>query len=117
MLHKDLGATLLELKTTLEDIEHELAVGDVSRDILEDFKMAVDHVRLTTWAVLTQKQPDASRAMIAHFRLSRIAEMCRLVVGDVQDGVVTTRTAEVETFRAAAREALECVEEYVKPGK
>ena len=52
----DLSFRIRNLKGDLESIEAELAKGEAPPETLQDFKSAVDSVRLSVWAVLTAAQ-------------------------------------------------------------
>ncbi len=47
-----LAEQVKQLKQAFADLENEVPSGDFPRALLEDFQSAVDHVRMTVWALL-----------------------------------------------------------------
>lgn len=105
---KPLGQRLFEVKSALEELEKELAEGSMTPEDLEDFKGAVDHVRLSVWALMTAgwsdeyKGLDSPRAkqVIARFRLQRADDICRSALADLEAGAIPLDSAELGQFRA-----------------
>ncbi|MFQ5777942.1 MAG: hypothetical protein ACE5IP_08040 [Terriglobia bacterium] len=104
-----LAEEISQLKKSLAEMEARLASGDVPRSALEDFKMAVDHVRLSVWAVLAAGDADTSRVAeaVTRFRLMRTVEMCRQIVVDINSNEVTTATPELPFFHGTLKETLD----------
>ncbi len=113
MATEPLEARITKVRATLETIEKELAVGDLPDAGLASFKLALDHLRMTTWAALTVMQArrsgatvDPSRRM-AKFRVQRATEMCRGAMQDVEAGTIPADALEVAEFYAALADAAE----------
>jgi hypothetical protein len=106
MSQKSLPERVSEVKAVLEALEADLGEGSVPREGLEDFKMAVDHIRLSIWSILTASQSEDYKHIIARFRLSRAAEMCRHIVNDINDGIISGDLPELQSFYTAVHEAL-----------
>lgn len=112
-----LGTRVYQIKAELEEIEGELATGTVSRDVLGDFKMAVDHIRLSVWAILAAEQPDEQRGlpapnaktMLAEFRLARANEICRNVLADIDARAISADSPDVGRFLMTLQETTERV--------
>jgi EAL domain-containing protein (putative c-di-GMP-specific phosphodiesterase class I) len=91
---------LATLKAELGEIERDVVSAHASPGLLEDFKLALDHMRSSVWAVLDDSDPDARRRVVAHFRLIRIATMMREVLKDLQDGTITPLSPGFEEVRS-----------------
>jgi hypothetical protein len=57
-------------------------------------------VRTNIWAVFNPAEPEARRRVAAHFRLLRIADMCRQVLADLEDGTINAASPDFEDLRA-----------------
>ncbi len=94
------------LKEGLESIEHEIQDQVPDRDSLEDFKSAIDHVRISVWAILTNGGASATgRTVVATFRLKRATEICDQIISDLEAGAVQKESPELERFATKAQTA------------
>lgn len=91
---------LESIKTDLATIETEVLAADAPVRLLEEFKLTLDHVRTNIWAVFNPADPKARRRVVAHFRLLRMADMCRQVLADLEDGTITAASPDFEELRA-----------------
>jgi hypothetical protein len=100
--------TLLEqvaiLNATLKAIEGRLARGQVPVEGLEDFKSALDDMRLRLWGLLSAAGGDDYRGFQERFRIRRATEMCRGLSGDLRVGSVSGRHAELSGLHDVAAE-------------
>jgi hypothetical protein len=100
--------TLLEhvaiLNSTLTAIEVRLARGQAPVEGLEDFKSALDDMRLRFWGILSAAGGDDYRGFQERFRIRRATEMCRGLSGDLRVGSVSGRHAELSGLQDAAAE-------------
>jgi hypothetical protein len=98
--------TLLEqvaiLNATLKAIESRLARGQVPVEGLEDFKSALDDMRLRLWGLLSAAGGNDYRGFQERFRIRRATEMCRGLSGDLRVGSVSGRHAELSSLLDAA---------------
>ncbi len=80
-----LAEQVKQLKQTFADLENEVPSGDFPRALLEDFQSAVDHVRMTVWAVLAAPQTDPSElsATVIRTRMNRTEDMCCQIAQDI----------------------------------
>ncbi len=114
-----IGVRLYEVTVALEEIERELVAGGLARDGLEHFKMAVDHVRLSVWALLNAGQvdeasdPSETERVIARYRLNRVEGICRKVLMDIENGVITPDSPELERFRTTVQDTIEQVDRFI----
>ena len=92
------------LNSTLTAIEGRLARGPAPVEGLEDFKSALDDMRLRLWGLLSAARGDDYRGFQERFRIRRATEMCRGLSGDLRGGGVSGRHAELPGLHAAAGE-------------
>lgn len=97
---RTLTRRLESIKTELATIETEVLAADAPVRLLEEFKLTLDHVRTNVWAVFNPAEPEARRRVVAHFRLLRMADMCRQVLADLEDGTITVASPDFEALRA-----------------
>ena len=114
-----IGVRLYEVTVALEEIERELVAGGMAREGLEHFKMAVDHVRLSVWALLNAGQvdeasdPSETERVIARYRLNRVEGICRKVLMDIENGVIMPDSPELERFRTTVQDTIEQVDRFI----
>jgi hypothetical protein len=92
------------LNATLVGIEDRLVGGQVPVEALEDFKSALDDMRLRLWGLLSAAGGDDYRGFQERFRIRRATEMCRGLSGDLRVGGVSGRHAELSGLHDAAAE-------------
>jgi hypothetical protein len=97
------------LNTTLASIEGRLARGQTP-DGLEDFKSALDDMRLRLWGLLSAAGGDDYKGFQERFRIRRASEMCRGLSGDLRVGGVSGRHSELAGLNEAALELAKSVE-------
>jgi hypothetical protein len=103
MHHEPLSQRLSLVKHALAEVEAELVEADVCPDGLEDFKSALDHIRLSTWAVLTAVEAKNFQhsVVLARFRIARLMDMCRSIRSDIAGGLLTSSMPEYQSFCTA----------------
>ena len=94
-----LNERVSKLRSALETIEREVVVGAVSRDTLEEFKLAIDHIRISIWAMLTEQHSGGHEAIVARYRMKRVVEICRHLLLDIDTGLVSATEPELVEFR------------------
>jgi hypothetical protein len=99
------------LNSTLTTIEGRLARGPAPIDGLEDFKSALDDMRLRLWGLLSAAGSDDYRAFQERFRIRRATEMCRGLGGDLRAGGVSGRHAELPGLQAASAELANSIDQ------
>ena len=108
-----------ELGLALQGIERELGSGQVPVTVLEDFRTAIDHTRMTLWAVITAADAgelSVITAAIVRCRLGRIVEMCRRSMADMDSGALTSKTPELPVFKAVLEQTLARIEQMEASG-
>ena len=99
------------LNSTLGAIEVRLALGRAPVEGLEDFKSALDDVRLRLWGLLSAAGGDDYKGFQERFRIRRATEMNRGLGGDLRTGVVSGRHRELAGLREAAMELTQGIEQ------
>lgn len=104
----DLSQRLQAVKLALVEIEKELARADGCPDGLEDFKEALDHIRLSAWAILTAAESHSyqHQAVLARFRMARGIELCENIIADLEAGAITPIAPEFDRFRTTLHETI-----------
>jgi hypothetical protein len=98
------------LSATLTTIEEGLAKG-LALEGLEDFKSALDDVRLRLWGLLSAAGGDDYKGFQERFRIRRATEMSRGLGGDLRTGAISGRHRELAGLREAAMELTQCIEQ------
>jgi hypothetical protein len=93
---------LSTLNSTLRAIEVRIALGRAPAEGLEDFKSALDDMRLRLWGLLGATTGD--KGFQERFRIRRATEMCRGLGGDLRSGAVSGRHPELARLRETATE-------------
>jgi hypothetical protein len=91
------------LNSTLRAIEVRMALGRAPVEDLEDFKSALDDMRLRLWGLLGSAGADY-RGFQERFRIRRAIEMCRSLSADLRSGSVSGRHPELASLREASAE-------------
>ena len=99
------------LNATLGAIEQDLVHAKAPIDGLEDFKSALDDVRLRLWGLLSAAGGDDYKGFQERFRIRRATEMTRGLGGDLRTGAVSARHRELAGLREAAAELTQSIEQ------
>jgi hypothetical protein len=99
------------LSSTLEAIEDRLAGGIVPVEGLEDFKSALDDMRLRLWGLVSSAGGADYKGFQERFRIQRATEMCRGLKGELLGGQVNRRHPELTGLQAAASELIRSIEQ------
>jgi len=92
------------LNSTLGAIEVRLALGRAPVEGLEQFKSALDDMRLRLWGLLSAGGGPDTRSFQEQFRIQRATEMCRGLGSDFHAGSLSGRHPELTSLREAAVE-------------
>jgi transcriptional regulator with XRE-family HTH domain len=95
------AASVATLQTELRNIDAGLTDGSLTPEGLADLKSAVDDVRLRLWGALIADQP-ADTTFRQRFRITRVAEICRSVAADLQDGALPWSQPDLQTLAGVA---------------
>lgn len=110
MAEPSLVAQVATLNATLAAIEGRLARGQAPVQGLEDFKSALDDMRLRIWGLLSAAGGDDYKGFQERFRIRRATEMCRGLSGDLRVGTVSGRHSELAGLGDAAAELGQSIE-------
>jgi hypothetical protein len=97
---ENLSLEVKHLTSELKRVEHRLKAEPAPDTVaLNEFRHAVDNVRLTAWSVSelinvehTKKNPETVLAFLAAERLRRFDQMVRNLCGDIERRIVTLQT-------------------------
>jgi hypothetical protein len=103
------------LNATLSAIEERLVRGQQPVQDLEDFKSALDDVRLRLWGLLSAAGGDDYKGFQERFRIRRATEMSRGLGGDLRTGIISGRHRELAGLKEAANELAQSIEQARRP--
>jgi hypothetical protein len=109
MAEPSFGDQVSTLNSTLRAIEVRLALGRAPVEDLEDFKSALDDMRLRLWGLLGSTGGD--QGFQERFRIRRATEMCRGLGADLRAGAMSGRHTELNALRDAAGELGSSIEQ------
>lgn len=114
MSRDELAREVEKLKNGVQAIENCLIEGNVPTAVLEHFKMAVDHTRMTVWSILYAMDTNEAEVAAAtvRFRLRRTIEMCRQIIGDIDSNALKPETPELPLLRTTLGETLNRIEQF-----
>jgi hypothetical protein len=107
----ELNEMVPELKNALSAILIELAEGEVSPIVLEDFKVTVDSARTSVLALLTAKDSGDYYAFVRKYRLRRAGQICQNVLSGIIDGTIDATTPGLDQLLITVDETLERLEQ------
>jgi hypothetical protein len=99
------------LNATLNAIEERMAAGLAPLEGLEDFKSALDDVRLRLWGLLSAAGGDDYKGFQERFRIRRATEMTRGLGGDLRAGAISARHRELAGLKEASSELSQSIEQ------
>jgi hypothetical protein len=99
-IRENLTLEIKQLSSELKRVEHRLKSEAAPDSVaLNEFRHAVDNVRLTAWSVselinaeYTRKNPETVMAFLAAERLRRFDQMVRNLCADIERRMVTFQT-------------------------
>jgi hypothetical protein len=102
------------LNATLNAIEERMAGGEAPIEGLEDFKSALDDVRLRLWGLLSAAGGDDYKGFQERFRIRRATEMTRGLGGDLRTGAISPRHRELAGLKEASSELSQSIEQALR---
>jgi hypothetical protein len=106
------------LRAMLDTVEAKLANGNRGASGLDEFKSALDDLRLRAWGMLMAASSDDPHGFQEQFRTRRGTEMCRALSSDVRSGKLSGRHSDLPGLSAAAGDLAAAVKELTrKPAK
>jgi hypothetical protein len=111
MAEPSFSEQMAALNSTLGAIEARLALGRAPVEGLEDFKSALDDMRLRLWGLLSAAGGSNSKGFQELFRIRRATEMCRGLGDDLHSGSISGRHRELSDLGEAAAELARKIEQ------
>jgi hypothetical protein len=99
-----LADQIATLNSTLGSVERRLAVGQNPVEGLENFKSALDDMRLRLWGLVSAVGGGDYRGFQERFRIRRATEMCQRLSGDLHSGAMSAGHRELSILHDAAAE-------------
>jgi len=118
---QEIEAALAEIRGSLEDLSQKVVRYQVPSSILKDFKLALDQLRLTIWAVIMADEEGAMRAdglqfglatKLVEFRIKRLLQMLADLQTDLKSGTVSSAHPDLHKLNAALVETSTAVSEF-----
>ena len=101
------------LNGMLDTLQARVADGNREASGLEEFKSALDDLRLRAWSLLTAINSDDPHGFQERFRTRRGTEMCRSLGNDLRTAKLSGSQPDLPALGAAARELAAAVKEAV----
>jgi hypothetical protein len=107
------------LRSELEEVEYRLRHNDIPLPVIEDFKSAIDHIRLTLWGILQSSGPDRyeAAAAIIRFRLRRADDLCKQIVSDIDSLEITMDSPELKQLHETLSGTVSRIHQLYKSGR
>lgn len=111
----DIEMRLASIKESIDEINSEVAHREVMPGILKDFKLSLDHLRLTIWALITleeqsehgKKHPDFTmHSKLVEFRAKRLLRLLMDFRADLRADPLPRSSHEVQELIPELRETL-----------
>jgi hypothetical protein len=110
MADSSFAGQIATLNSTLRAIEARVAKERVPVEGLEDFKSALDDMRLRLWGLLSTAGGEDQQGFQERFRIRRATEMCHGLADDLRAALVSSHHHELTGLREAAFDLAQSVE-------
>lgn len=110
MAEPSFAEQMATLNSTLRAIEVRLALGRAPAEGLEDFKSALDDMRLRLWGVLSAAGGKEQQGFQELFRIRRATEMNRGLSAELKGGAISGRHRELAGLRESAIDLMESID-------
>jgi hypothetical protein len=97
------------ISSVLRMLENQAASGDLAASGLEEFKSALDDLRLRAWGLLMATSAEDNHLFQQRFRIRRGKDMC--LIADLGTGQLSGRHPELLELGAAGRDLASAVDE------
>ncbi|HXE75094.1 MAG TPA: hypothetical protein VNN18_05605 [Candidatus Xenobia bacterium] len=106
------------LKAELEEVEARLRRNDIPIPVLEDFKSAIDHIRLTLWGILQASGSGRyeAAATIIRFRMRRVEDICRQIVSSIDAQEITVESPELKKLHETLNATVSRINQLYRSG-
>ena len=85
--------------------------GDLAASGLEEFKSALDDLRLRSWGLLMAASADDHHLFQQRFRIRRGKDMCHALIADLGTGKLSGRLPELPELGTAGHDLATAVDE------
>jgi len=118
MSQDELLEQVRRLKTELEQVEARLSKNDIPLPVLEDFKSAIDHIRLTLWGILQASGSGRyeAAATIIRFRIRRADDICQQIVGNIETQDITVDSPELKKLHETLTATVNRINQLYRKG-
>lgn len=91
----EIEAVLAQIKQSLDELSLDVSHGKYPAPILKDFKLSVDQLRLTIWAIIEFEEQSKSKSQgaqfglnvrLSEFRIKRLVQMLADLQTDIKNG-------------------------------
>ena len=98
----NLTAQVTSIRATLYAIESQLDRGRIPAEALDDFKAAVDDIRLRVWNIMAASKSHDYQGALERFRIRRAMDISRSVAEDLRSGDIHPDHPELIDLRRLA---------------
>lgn len=111
---QDIEIALTQIKSSIEDLGQRVVRCTIQPSLPKDFKLVLDDLRLTIWAVIMAGEEASNRAegvnfglssKLVEFRIKRLLQMLGDLEADVQNGNVSPSHPELHKLVSALEES------------
>lgn len=109
---------LTQVKSALDEISQEVSQGRVPATILKDFKLSVDQLRVTIWAILTFEEQASKQGKgadvalgnkLVEFRIKRIIQMLAELETDIENRRIAAEHPDLKALTSSMNGILDAV--------
>ncbi len=109
---------LTQMKSALDEISQDISQGRIPATILKDFKLSVDQLRVTIWAILTFEEQVAKQGKgsavalgnkLVEFRIKRIMQMLAELKTDIENRRIAAEHPELKALTSSIDGILDAV--------
>jgi soluble cytochrome b562 len=98
----NLTAQVTSIRATLQAIESQLDRGRIPAEALDDFKAAVDDIRLRVWNIMAASKSHDYPVALERFRIRRAIDVSRSVAQELRSGDIQPDHPELNDLRHLA---------------
>ena len=118
---QEIQMALTETKASLEGLSQRVVRYRIPPPLLEGFKLALDQLRLTIWAVIMADEEDSKRAdglhyglttKLTEFRIKRLMQMLTELQNEIDRGGAPPTPPELCKLSSALEETHKTVSEF-----
>lgn len=100
------------MREILQSIEGQLVEGRMPPEGLEDFKRAVDDLRLRVWSILSAASQGDPRGSLERFRIRRATEICGTILSDLDAEKMSAWHDELPQLEAVVTALASCINRH-----